>query len=358
LAEKLLLLFAINFNNYKIRTVGGWGMRILILGGTEFLGRHLVEASEAYGHKVTLFNRGKTNPDLFPSVEKIIGDRDGNLEALKDRDWDVVIDTSGYVPRVVRESCSMLKEHVGQYIFVSSISAYADFSQVGIGEEAPVGELDDPTSEDVRKNYGALKALCEEEVQSAFQERALIIRPGLIVGPHDPTDRFTYWVRRYWQEGDILVPEPQNAAVQFIDVRDLSEWIIRLAEQRTSGVFNATGPHAPLTMSEVVEELQTLGSNTGQEVWVDEAFLLEKGVREFLDLPLWISEKTGWPGFMTVNHSRALENGLTYRPLHETILDTQLWDQERNKSEGLKAGLTTTREAELLQAWETVKAKG
>ena len=326
-------------------------MRVLILGGTTFLGRHLVEAAQSNGHVVTLFNRGRTNPDLFPDVEKLIGNRDGGLTALLGRKWDAVIDTSGYVPRVVRQSCSLLKEQVGTYIFVSSISAYGDFSAVGIDEEAPVGEMEDPTSEDVHANYGALKALCEKEVQDAFQERALIIRPGLIVGPNDPTDRFTYWVRRYTQEGGVLVPKSPNAPIQFIDVRDLSEWIVRLAEQKTGGVFNATGPNESLTWVNFLGELSSLDSIVRKEIGVDEAFLLEKGVREFLDLPLWISEKTGWPGFMTVDVSRALKHGLTFRPLKDTILDTRRWDQTRNQSIEMKAGLMADREAELLNEW-------
>jgi len=326
-------------------------MRVLILGGTTFLGRHLVEAAQSNGHVVTLFNRGRTNPDLFPDVEKLIGNRDGGLTALLGRKWDAVIDTSGYVPRVVRQSCSLLKEQVGTYIFVSSISAYGDFSAVGIDEEAPVGEMEDPTSEDVHANYGALKALCEKEVQDAFQERALIIRPGLIVGPNDPTDRFTYWVRRYSQEGDVLVPKSPDAPIQFIDVRDLSEWIVRLAEQKTGGVFNATGPNESLTWVNFLGELSSLDSIVRKEIGVDEAFLLEKGVREFLDLPLWISEKTGWPGFMTVDVSRALKHGLTFRPLKDTILDTRRWDQTRNQSIEMKAGLMADREAELLNEW-------
>lgn len=323
-------------------------MKILILGGTTFLGRHLVLTAKSKGHEVTLFNRGQTNPELFPDIEKLVGDRDGNLRALKDREWDAVIDTSGYVPRVVRQSCSILKDHVDRYIFVSSISVYHDFSKVGMDEAAPVLQLEDPTSEDVRQHYGALKALCETEVQTAFHERALVIRPGLIVGPHDPTDRFTYWVRRFSKGGDILLPESKEDTVQFIDVRDLSEWTIDLVEQKTSGVFNATGPQTELTFKQFVEQLKFLGTTTVNERWVDESFLLEKGVREFLDLPLWISKKTGWPGFMSVDISKALNNGLTFRPLAETVRDTHSWDQTRDQHEALKAGLTADREAELL----------
>lgn len=332
-------------------------MRILILGGTEFLGRHLVDAALANGHEVTLFNRGQTNPELFPDVEKLRGDRDGNLDALRGRNWDAVIDTSGYVPRVVRQSVELLKDTVQHYTFVSSISVYEDFSHVGMDENAPVGTLEDATNENISEDYGALKALCEQEVQAGFGARVFIVRPGLIVGPYDPTDRFTYWVRRFAQGGEVLVPGRRDYPVQFIDVRDLAEWMIRMVENKVSGVFNATGPEKALTMEELIGHLEDVIPSLGNATWVSEEFLESQGVQEWVELPLWISDRTGWPGFTSVNVSRAIAHGLTYRPLRETILDTLRWDQTGPQEGNLKAGLSRERELDLLRKWKAWDAR-
>jgi len=248
-------------------------MRILILGGTEFLGRHLVDAALTSGHEVTLFNRGRTNPDLYPDVEKLRGDRDGNLAVLRSRQWDAVIDTSGYVPRVVRQSVELLKEAAQHYTFVSSISVYVDFSRIGMDENASVGTLENVTTENVSEHYGALKALCEQEVQSTFGERALVVRPGLIVGSHDPTDRFTYWVRRFSQGVEVLVPGRCDYPVHLIDVRDLAEWMIRMVENKVSGVFNTTGPEKALTMEKFVGDLVDAIPSPGNATWVSEEFI-------------------------------------------------------------------------------------
>ncbi|MCY0896741.1 MAG: NAD-dependent epimerase/dehydratase family protein [Alicyclobacillaceae bacterium] len=332
-------------------------MRILILGGTAFLGRHLVDAALTKGHEVTLFNRGQTHPDLYPEVETLHGDRDGRLEALCGRSFDAVLDTSGYVPRVVRQSVALLRDAVMHYTFVSSISVYADFTQVEMDEDARLGTLEDETIENIAEHYGALKALCEQEVRSTFGERALIIRPGLIVGPHDPTDRFTYWVRRFGQSGNVLVPGRRDARVQFIDGRDLADWMIRMVENKTSGVFNATGPTNARTMGELIDNLQEEIPSSGQATWVSEAFLESQGVAEWTDLPLWLSDQTGWPGFMSVDVGRAVAQGLTYRPVRETIRDTRRWDQTRPLDSDLKAGLSHERERDLLRAWKVWNAK-
>jgi len=326
-------------------------MQILILGGTAFLGRHLVDAALANGHQVTVFNRGQTNPNLFPDVEKLRGDRDGNLDAFRGRTWDAVIDTSGYVPRVVRQSVKLLQDYVQHYTFVSSLSVYADFSKMGIDETAPVGKLDDETSEDVSEHYGELKALCEQEVQSGFGERALVIRPGLIVGTHDPTDRFTYWTRRFAEGGEVLVPGHRDRPVQFIDVRDLAEWMITMVENRVSGVFNDNGPSKKLTMQQFVSKLENDVPSSGKTIWVTEDFLLSNGVKEWTELPLWISERTNWPGFLAVDFSKAVGQGLTFRSLRETVLDTLRWDRTRSQN-GLKAGLKRDVESELLRKWK------
>ncbi len=332
-------------------------MRILILGGTEFLGRHLVDAALGSGHEVTLMNRGQTNPDLYPNVEKLRGDRDGHLHALRGRKWDAVMDTSGYVPRVVRQSVELLRDAVPYYAFVSSISVYADFSQAGMDENAPVGTLEDETNENVPEHYGALKALCEGEVRAGFGEGALIVRPGLIVGPHDPTDRFTYWVRRFSQGGQVLVPGRSDYPVQFIDVRDLAGWMMKMVESKVSGVMNATGPEKALTMEEFIGGLEDVIPSSGNAQWVSEAFLQSQEVKEWTELPLWISDATGWQGFTTINVSRAVAQGLTCRPLPETILDTLKWDRTRRQEGDLKAGLSRDREFELRRKWEVWNAR-
>lgn len=330
-------------------------MRILILGGTEFLGRHLIENALSKGHDVTLFNRGQTNPELFAQIEKLRGDRDGNLEALRGRRWDVAIDTSGYLPRVVRQSAELLVAAVDHYTFVSSISVYADFSKVGMDENAQAGTLGDEASEDASMFYGPLKALCEQEVQLLFGERALVVRPGLIVGPYDPTDRFTYWVRRFSQGGDVLIPGRQEQPVQFIDARDLAQWMIAMAEHRKGGGFNATGPNYLLTMSDFVATLEASISAGATAVWAPEKFLLEEGVKEWTELPLWISDRANWPGFLTINVNRAIQHGLTFRPLQETIRDTFQWDQTRRKDIVLKAGISREKETELLRKIQDVR---
>jgi len=326
-------------------------MKLLILGGTKFLGRHLVEAASARGHDITLFNRGMTHPDLYPEVEHLQGDRDGQLDALAGRTWDAVIDTCGYVPRIVRQSVEMLKSATDHYTFISSISVYDNFVKVGMDEDEPVGKLEDAQvgTEDIHQFYGQLKALCEAEVQSTFGLRSLVVRPGLIVGPHDPTDRYTYWVRRFFQGGDILLPAPSDYRIQFIDARDLAEWTLQLVERRVCGVFNATGPDDVLTLDDFVEALQTASPTDSRAVWVDEAFLVEEGVQEWMEIPLWISSKAEWPGFSAVNIDRALAEGLTFRTLHDTIGATADWDATRGATTALKAGLSAEREAELLR---------
>ena len=316
-------------------------MKLLVLGGTKFLGRAIVEAALAGGHEVSIFTRGQTNPDLFPEAEHLVGDRDGDLAALEGGHWDAAIDTSGFYPRVVRASAELLADRVGHYAFVSSVSVYADLSTPP-NESSPVGTMEDETLEELGDEfqyYGPLKALCEAEVERAFPSRALIVRPGLIVGPHDPTDRFTYWPRRLERGGEILAPAPADEPVQFIDVRDLGEWIVRLVEERRTGAFNAV--NEGLGWSELL---------AGADVtWVDSSFLLEQGVGEWMELPLWIADPA-FAGHARTDVSRALEAGLTFRPLADTIRDTAAWDAERGPGK-LAAGLAPEREAELLEAW-------
>lgn len=333
-------------------------MDLLILGGTVFLGRSLVEAALARGHRVTLFNRGRHNPELYPEVEKLRGDRDGDLGALAGRRWDAAIDTCGYVPRVVRASAELLAGAVERYIFISSISVYVELGRGPLDERAPVGVLPDPTVETITaETYGPLKALCEQAVERALPGRALIVRPGLIVGPHDPSDRFTYWPSRVARGGDVLAPDDPRQPVQIIDVRDLAEWIVRMAEERRAGVYNATGPGAPLTLAQTLDACNAVGGGSARFVWVSRRFLLDAGVTPWTEIPLWtppVDDKPG--GELIADCSRALAVGLTLRPLEETIRDTLDWDAARPADGERRAGLDPEREQQLLRAWREREA--
>jgi 2'-hydroxyisoflavone reductase len=324
-------------------------MDLLILGGTGFLGRHLVEAALGDGHRVTLFNRGLSTPDLFPGVETINGDRGGDLSALRERRWDAAIDTCGYVPRVVRASAGSLAGAVDHYTFVSSISVYPDDIEPGADEGAPVVELDDPTVEDVTGGtYGGLKALCERAAEEEMPGRVLSVRPGLISGPHDPTDRFTYWPRRISAGGEVLAPDRPERRVQFIDVRDLASWIVKMAAEQQTGTYNATGPDYGLSMGKLLEECESVGGGGAKLVWVSEGFLEVHEVEPFTELPLWVPREYG--GMLAVDCRRAIAAGLAFRPVSETIRDVLEWDRTR-ASEELAAGLKAERERELLSAW-------
>ena len=339
--------------NFACSEREGRHLKILILGGTVFLGRHIVEAALERGHEVTIFNRGRHNPDLFPQVEHLQGDRDGDLVALRGRSWDAVIDTSGYVPRVVRASAELLEPAVKEYVFISTISVYADTSRPGTNEETPVGRLDDETVEEVTgETYGPLKALCEQVVEEVYPGRALIIRPGLIVGPDDPTDRFTYWPRRVAAGGTVLAPGRPETPVQFIDVRDLAGWTIRMVEEHRTGVYNATGPDRELSLGEVLETSKAVTESDAEIVWVPEAFLLERDVAPWSELPLWLPDTEEYRGFHRNDVGRALGAGLTFRPLADTIRDTLNWDADQPADRELQAGMEAEREAALLREWE------
>jgi 2'-hydroxyisoflavone reductase len=331
-------------------------MRVLILGGTEFLGRHLASAALAQGHSVTLFNRGTRSAGLFPEAEHLRGDRDGDLTALSGRSWDVAIDTSGYVPRVVRASVQLLAESIEHYTFVSSISVHAGWPRASrIDESSPVGTLADPTVEEVDgETYGPLKALCEQAVAEALPRRALIVRPGLIVGPYDPTDRFSYWPHRVARGGEMLAPGRPERPVQVIDARDLAEWILRMATESATGTYNATGPDRTLTMAEVLEESRRVSGSEATFTWVPDDELERQHLGVWVELPLWVPEREG-PGVGDVNCSRAWAAGLTFRPLAETIRATLDWLATRPADYAWKAGLPPEREAEALHAWHAVE---
>ena len=325
-------------------------MDLLILGGTGFLGRHLVEAALEGGHRITIFNRGLSGPGLFPEVEKIEGDREGDLSVLLGRRWDAVIDTCGYVPRVVSASAGLLAGAVDHYTFVSSISVYSDDLAAGADEEAPVRELLDPTLEEVTgETYGGLKALCERAAEEMMPDRVLNVRPGLISGPHDPTDRFTYWPRRIAAGGEVLAPDHRERKVQYIDVRDLAAWIVRMSAEHRTGTYNATGPDYELEMGRLLEKCEAVGGAGAEAVWVSEDFLEEKGVEPFTELPLWLPRE--YAAMQTIDCGKAIEAGLTFRPLSETIEDVLGWDRATKAGREPAAGLRPEREQELLRAW-------
>lgn len=325
-------------------------MKLLILGGTVFLGRHTVEAALVRGHEVTLFNRGQHSPELFPGVEKLRGNRDGDLTALKGRRWDAVIDPSGYVPRIVGDSTRLLADAVEHYTFVSSLSAYASFAEPNQNEDAPLATMDDPTVEQITGDtYGPLKALSEQAAEAAMPRRVAVVRPGLIVGPHDPTDRFTYWPVRVAKGGDLLAPAPADYPVEFTDVRDLGEWMVRVAEQRIAGVFNASGPGTPATLGGLLETCRAISGSNARFVWADDAFLQQNEVQPWSQLPLWIGNGPEYDGFSRYDCSRAIAAGLTFRSVAETVAATLEWAQSRPADHTWRAGLTAEREAELLK---------
>ncbi|WP_456278714.1 NAD-dependent epimerase/dehydratase family protein [Bacillus sp. AK128] len=332
-------------------------MNILILGGTKFLGRHLVEESLRRGHEVTIFTRGKTNAELFPEIERLTGDRDGDLSSIIGRKWDAVIDTSGYVPRVVGQSAAILASACSVYTFISSISVYKDVSKPGVTEEAEVLTLEDESIEEITgETYGALKALCEEEVKKTFPDRHLIIRPGLIVGPHDPTDRFTYWPSRIAEGGEVLAPGDHDTPVQFIDVRDLSSFIIQQLENKVVGTYHVTGPNEQLTMGAFLNECQKILNPNANLTWVSKSFLDENEMKYWTDLPLYIPLGIGMDGFSAVNLDKSLSAGLTFRQVQETIRDTSEWANTRSEEYQMVAGISRSKEAELLEAWKKTEA--
>ncbi|MDQ3646297.1 MAG: NAD-dependent epimerase/dehydratase family protein [Actinomycetota bacterium] len=331
-------------------------MRILILGGTRFVGRHIAGAALAAGHEVTLFTRGITAPDVWPEAEHLHGDRDGGLGALEGRSWHRVIDVCGYFPRIVEQSARLLSRAAEHYTFISTISVYRDFSEPRRHEGSPLGTLPDETVEEITgETYGPLKVLCEKAAEDAFgPERALIVRPGFVVGPHDDTDRFTYWVMRTAEGGEMLAPGPPERPMQFIDARDLASWVVRIAESGGTGAYNATGAPGSVTMGEVLETAAQVTGGDARIVWVDDAFLEERSLHD--DLPL-----QGALGDASLAHlhevdtSTAESAGLRHRPLTETVRDTWEW-AKLSRPGGLAAGLNRDAERAALAAWRARSA--
>jgi nucleoside-diphosphate-sugar epimerase len=338
-------------------------MRILILGGTGFTGPYQVRYAMSRGHKVTTFNRGKTHPGELPNeVEQLIGDRNSKLDALNDRQWDVVIDNPTTLPAWVRDAAQILKGNVDRYVFTSTISVYED-SKKGPDENAPLQKYDgsDPYKETLEamkasgfKTYGPLKALSEKEAEKWFPGRTLIIRPGLIVGPRDESDRFTYWPVRIDRGGEVLAPGAPNDSVQFIDGRDLAEWTIRMAENRETGIYNATGPAKPIGMGDMLDGIKAALKSSANFTWVSEQFLTDQKVQAWSDMPVWAGAEDG---VTRTDINRALGKGLTFRPLADTARDTLAWFKSlpQDRQSHLKAGVTPEREAEVLANWKKQK---
>lgn len=337
-------------------------MKILIIGGTKFLGRHLITAAQARGHEVTLFNRGKFSSETFENVEQIHGDRNSDLDKLSGRSWDAVIDTCGFLPQSVKASAEALKDAVNQYVFISSGSVYTDIKVANYDENTPVAEL----TEDQRKRagaidpkgeltgpilgdmYGALKILCEREAENAMPGRVLNVRSGMIVGAFDPTDRFTYWVMRTKSGGEVLAPGTPNRFVQLIDARDLAAWLIKAVEQNLTGIYNATGKPFELTMEKLLEEIKKASKSDAKFTWVDEDFMSRENIQPWSDMPFYLPESDkDAEHFLSMSIDKALQTGIEFRPLSETIQDTLTW--RNTKEDALKAGISAERETELLR---------
>ena len=327
-------------------------MKTLILGGTTFLGRHLVRHLVERGHETAIFTRGRARTEETDGLVRYVGDRDGDLAAIPRDGWDAVIDTSGYVPGVVAASCAHLAS-AGRYVFVSSISVYDPHGDTVGDGISPYVPRDPDFPDDDAHNYGPSKRRCEDVVRAVFDGRALVVRPGLIVGPYDPTNRFTYWVDRFAEDGDVAVPGPPERFVQFIDARDVATFVVRALKEERSGTYDLTGFPQAVTMADVVRECSVAPDRAAATIWIDDAFLESRGFTGWMDLPLWIGSSRGIPGFMNMLVDRAHEHGLTIRPLAETIHDTRLWSQTLAPTipSAKVAGITRDRERELLAAW-------
>ena len=320
------------------------GLRLLILGGTGFIGPAVVRHATQRGHTVTLFNRGRTNTHLFPEIEKLVGDRDGQIEALKNRTWDVVVDNTGYVPRHVRDSALLLKGSVGRYLFTSTRQVFADFRAPDKKEDAP--------KENVGQSYGALKVLCEQAVNDVYGELATIVRPTAVAGPNDRSDRFTYWPVRINQGGEVLAPGDYTDPIQYIDVRDLAEFMVHLVENEVPGAFNAAGPEADLSIAEFLYGCRAMTSANVRFTWVPADFLAEHNVQPRRGMPLWISPKAKGETRSPVNRDKAVAHGLKFRSLAVTARDTLDWYLSKPEDQRvLRRGISAEREAEVLADW-------
>ncbi len=341
-------------------------MRVLVLGGTLFVGRAIVERARVLGHDVTIFNRGRTNAGLFPEVEHIVGDRNTDLSSLAGRTFDAVVDTSAYFPRQVVAVADTIGDGIGHYTFVSSASVYADHDIPDADEDAPLAEVADPEVEELGPDYGGFKALCERELDARLPGRVHHVRSGLIAGPYDPTNRFTYWVERLSRGGRVLAPEPPDQPVQFIDVRDLADWMLVAAQAGITGSFNAVGPQQ--TLRRVLEAVVTAVDSSGHLDWIREDFLMDQGVEPWTDLPLWLPPLSvpTHSAFMQRSNRRAVDLGLTISSIEDTVVATREWLRAEppgsvDKDYGVSlpdAGITAARERELLELWHQKGKEG
>lgn len=339
--------------------------RILILGGTGFLGPATIEAALARGHEVTMFNRGKTRPDMFPTVKRLQGDRDpkkgDGLKALETGEWDAVIDNGAYYPRMTKASAELLAKRTKQYLLISSISAYKEPNPVNGKEDAPLATMPDPTVENMGKNfewYGALKALCEQAAEAAMPGRTTLVRPGYIVGPDDPTGRFTYWPARFDQGGEVAVPGSSEDPIQIIDVRDLGAWLVKLVEDGTMGTFSACGPERKLPWGRIITACAKAAAKATTPVWLPTDYVVKQ---EGLDFPIWAPPVGETAGFHTWSNLKAIKAGLRFRPAEETVKDTLAWFKtQENLEKGRKklAGPGVEGDAKLIAAYrESLKGK-
>ena len=342
-------------------------MKLLILGGSRFLGRHVVNTAQARGHEVTLFNRGNYACEDLGAVDRIKGDRHTELHKLQGRSWDAVVDTSGHLPRAVRAAAEVLADQVERYVFISTQNAYKDVSVPGIDETYARATLtqeqlerangiDTSGQPSYAELYGGLKALCEQVAEEVMPSRVLIIRPGLIVGPHDYTDRFTYWPVRVARGGEVLAPGRPDRFIQLIDVRDLAEWTVSMIERKATGAYNAHGVPERITMQSLLDECKSVTGSDAQFTWASEDFLLNEKVAAWSELPLWLPEQAAphLKGFMFISPAKAIAAGLTFRPLSETITDTLTWYQTNRPNDDLKAGLDRDKERALLYKWHEI----
>ncbi|KON89973.1 NAD-dependent dehydratase [Sporosarcina globispora] len=336
-------------------------MKVLILGGTRFLGKALAKEGLKRGHDITLFNRGN-NKEAFSEVEQLIGDRDGDVSQLKNRKWDAVLDTCGFAPHQINKIAAMLGDNIEHYTYISSISVYKDWIPLNITENYHLQSMPQERLKDVEEgrispyeHYGALKVLCEAEAEKYWPGRVLHIRAGLLVGPFDYTDRLPYWVQRVAEGGNIVVPGRPDRPIQLIDVKDIATWVFDMAEKRKTGTFNVTGPDYELTMEELLCTCQSVTNSNAKFVWADEHFVLDHQIQPWTEMPIWIPEQFPLKGEtvpwkMCISVKKALDSGLSFRPLEETIHEVYQWDKVRQDSVR-KAGISREKEQELLNAW-------
>ncbi|HLA72144.1 MAG TPA: NAD-dependent epimerase/dehydratase family protein [Steroidobacteraceae bacterium] len=331
-------------------------LKVLILGGTGFIGPHFVRVLTEVGHTVTLFNRGKRDPEAKPGVEQLLGDRNGQVDALKGRDWDVCIDNSGYKPSQVKLTADLLQPHIKHYIFISSVSAYADYISTSIDEDYKLASLKDPSNEEVTgETYGGLKVLCEQIVQKTYGKNANVIRPTYIAGPGDPTDRFTYWPVRVSRGGEMLAPGTAADPIGYIDVRDLADFVRVCVEKRIGGVYNLCNQPRSATIGELLEKSKRICGADTTFSWASAEFLDKHGMNEESAppnaIPIWTPPSGDSAGFALIKCDRAVAKGLKFRALETTVRDTLEWQKTRPpERQTLRAGLPPEKENELLKA--------